>query len=45
MAAWLDDRSPAALQEAAAAMRQLPDVIAAYVRDGDRYQRTARSAR
>ena len=40
MAAWLDDRSPEALQEAAAAVRQLPDVIAAYVRDGARYQRT-----
>jgi hypothetical protein len=40
VAAWLDDRSPEALAEGAAAMRQLPDVIAAYVRDGDRYQRT-----
>jgi hypothetical protein len=40
VAAWLADRSPAALAEGAAAMRQLPDVIAAYVRDGDRYQRT-----
>jgi hypothetical protein len=40
VAAWLNDRSPQALAEGAAAMRRLPDVIAAYVRDGDRYQRT-----
>jgi hypothetical protein len=40
VAAWLNDRSPESLAEAAAAMRELPDVIAAYVRDGDRYQRT-----
>jgi hypothetical protein len=40
VAAWLGtDRSPAALATAAAAMRQLPDVIASYVRDGDRYRR------
>jgi hypothetical protein len=40
VAAWLADRSPASLAAGAAAMRRLPDVIAAYVRDGDRYQRT-----
>jgi hypothetical protein len=39
IAAWLKDRSPAKLAEAAAAMRTMPDVIATYVRDGDRYQR------
>ena len=40
VAAWLGpDRSPAALAAGAAAMRRLPDVIASYVRDGDRYRR------
>jgi hypothetical protein len=39
VAAWLADRSPAALAAGAAAMRRLPDVIASYVRDGDRYRR------
>ena len=37
--AWVKDRSPAALRRTAAAMRELPDVIASYVRDGDRYRR------
>ncbi len=40
VAAWLADRSPEALDEAAAAIRELPDVIASYVRDGDHYRRT-----
>jgi Type I phosphodiesterase / nucleotide pyrophosphatase len=39
VAAWLQDRSPASLAAGAAAMRQLPDVIASYVREGDRYRR------
>ena len=39
IATWLDDRSPARLAEAAAALRTMPDVIASYVRDGDRYRR------
>ena len=39
VATWLHDRSPAALDQAAAAMRRLPDVIASYVRVGDRYAR------
>jgi hypothetical protein len=40
VATWLKDTSPARLAEAAAAMRSLPDVIAAYVRSGDRYVRS-----
>ena len=44
VAAWAKDRSPAALRQTAAAMRKLPDVIASYVREGDRY-RPGRSAR
>ncbi len=39
IATWLDDRSPDKLAEAAAVIRSMPDVIASYVRDGDRYQR------
>jgi hypothetical protein len=39
IATWLEDRSPAKLDEAAAALRSMPDVIASYVRDGDRYRR------
>jgi hypothetical protein len=39
VAAWTKDRSPAALRQTAAAMRRLPDVIASYVREGDRYRR------
>jgi arylsulfatase A-like enzyme len=39
IATWLHDRSPAKLGEAAAAIRSMPDVIASYVRDGDRYRR------
>ena len=39
IATWLHDRSPAKLAEAAAAIRGMPDVIASYVRDGDRYRR------
>jgi hypothetical protein len=39
VAAWLDDTSLASLQEAALAMRELPDVVAAYYRDGDHYVR------
>ena len=39
IATWLDDRSPDKLAEAAAALRSMPDVIASYVRDGDRYRR------
>jgi arylsulfatase A-like enzyme len=39
IAAWLHDRTAADLDEAAAAIRSMPDVIASYVRDGDRYKR------
>ncbi len=39
IATWLRDRSPAKLGEAAAAIRSMPDVIASYVRVGDRYKR------
>jgi hypothetical protein len=39
VAAWITDRSPAALRHTAAAVRRLPDVIASYVREGDRYRR------
>jgi hypothetical protein len=39
IATWLGDRSPGKLAEAAAAIRSMPDVIASYVRDGDRYRR------
>lgn len=39
VAAWATNRSPAALRQTAAAMRRLPDVIASYVREGDRYRR------
>jgi hypothetical protein len=39
IATWLHDRTPADLDEAAAAIRSMPDVIASYVRDGDRYKR------
>jgi hypothetical protein len=42
IATWLGDRTPAVLAEAAAAMRGLPDVIASYVRSGDRYVRMGR---
>jgi len=39
IAAWLSDTSLASLQTAATAMLDLPDVVAAYYRDGDRYVR------
>jgi len=39
IATWANDNSPEALERTAAAMRRLPDVIASYVRDGDRYRR------
>jgi hypothetical protein len=39
IATWAKDTSPDALRRTAAAMRRLPDVIASYVRDGDRYRR------
>ena len=39
IATWLHDRSPAKLNEAAAAIRSMPDVIASYVRDGGHYER------
>ena len=39
IATWANDTSPEALRLTAAAMRRLPDVIASYVRDGDRYRR------
>lgn len=39
IAAFLDDTSTAALKEAALDMLELPDVIAAYYRSGDRYVR------
>ena len=39
IATWLKDRSPAKLDEAAAVIRGMPDVIASYVRVGDRYER------
>lgn len=39
IAVFANDRSAASLQSAAAAVRQLPDVVAAYYRQGDRYVR------
>jgi hypothetical protein len=39
IAVFLDDTSVEAMQEAADDVRALPDVIAAYYRDGDRYVR------
>jgi Sulfatase/Type I phosphodiesterase / nucleotide pyrophosphatase len=39
IAVWLNGTSLAALQQAAAAVRQLPDVVATYYRDGDHYVR------
>jgi arylsulfatase A-like enzyme len=45
VAAWAKDRSAAALAGTAAAMRELPDVIASYVRQGDRYRRVGPLAR
>jgi arylsulfatase A-like enzyme len=39
VAAWLDDTSLGSLQSAALAMRNLPDVVAAYYRVGDHYVR------
>jgi hypothetical protein len=38
IALWLDDTQTARLKDAAKALRRLPDVIAAYVRDGDVYR-------
>ncbi|MER8236922.1 alkaline phosphatase family protein [Streptomyces sp. NPDC094049] len=35
---WLTDTSPAAKRRAASAMAELPDVIASYTREGDRYR-------
>ena len=35
---WLKDQSPAAVGRTARVMRRLPDVIAVYARDGDRYR-------
>jgi len=37
IAVFLNDQSPASLQAGAAAVRELPQVIAAYYRDGDHY--------
>jgi hypothetical protein len=45
VATWLHDRSPAKLAEAAAVIRGMPDVIASYVRAGDRYERVGPTAR
>lgn len=39
IAVFVNDRSLASLQTAALAVRQLPDVVAAYYRDGDHYVR------
>ncbi len=39
VAVWLNDRSISSLQAGAVAVRRLPDVVAAYYRDGDRYVR------
>ena len=39
IATWLNVRTPERLDEAAAAIRSMPDVIASYVRDGDHYRR------
>jgi Type I phosphodiesterase / nucleotide pyrophosphatase len=39
VAAWISHTSPEALDLTAATMRRLPDVIASYVREGDRYRR------
>jgi Type I phosphodiesterase / nucleotide pyrophosphatase len=39
IAVWAKDRSPAALRATAAVLRGLPEVIASYVREGDRYRR------
>jgi hypothetical protein len=39
IAVFVNDRSLASLQNAALAVRQLPDVMAAYYRDGDHYVR------
>ncbi len=39
IAVWLNDTSLASLQEAALAVRALPDIVAAYYRDGDHYVR------
>ncbi|WP_107766849.1 alkaline phosphatase family protein [Nocardioides terrigena] len=39
---WLKDQSPAAVKEAAAAMRTMADVTAVWRRDGDHYDRVSR---
>lgn len=39
IAVWLNDTSLPSMQEAALAVRGLPDVVAAYYRDGDHYVR------
>jgi hypothetical protein len=39
---WLKDQSPAAVREAAAAMRTMADVTAVFRRDGDHYDRVSR---
>jgi arylsulfatase A-like enzyme len=38
---WLKDQSPAAVAEAAAIMRDLPDVTAVWQRDGDHFDRVS----
>ena len=42
IAVWLHDRSPAKMTEAALALADLPDVIATYSRNGDRYAERSR---
>ena len=40
VAAWLDDRSKDERKQAARVMRELPDVVASYYREGSRYRLT-----